>query len=1358
MKNRFLQLLGLLLFCNLLLIVPPQNASPLHAQDINRSHRTFTDLNSTNVTLAPTGTNVWTSIGPGGGEITALAINPVTPTTVYAGTRSSGVFKSTNGGVSWSKVNNGLTSTSVLALAIDPQTPSTVYMNTGGSGVFKSSNSGASWSAINNGLDGIYVSTLAIDPQTPSTIYIGTTYGSLFKSTNGGAGWFAVSNDLNSVPVSTLAIDPQTPSTIYAGGTDYYWGGVFKSTNGGVSWSAVNNGLTNMYVYALAIDPQTPSTIYAGTDYSGGVFRSTNSGASWSKINYGLDAFYVSTLVIDPQTPSTIYAGTTYDGVFKSSNGGMSWSGVSNGLAQAYVRALAIDPLTPSTIYSGTFYGGVFKSANSGMNWSAVNNELNASYIPAVAIDTQRPGTIYATAYGVGVFKSIDGGTNWNAVNNGLENASLYTLAIDPQTPRTIYGSAGNVVFKSTNGGGSWSAFNIGLLTDDVLELAIDPLTPSTLYAGTRSSGVFKSTNGGESWSAINNGLTNISITALAVDPLTPSTLYTGTQYGALFRSTNGGGSWSVVNGLTHVTELAIDPHTPTTIYAATFSGWEIGTRMVKSTDGGTSWSAINSGLDGIFVSTLAIDPQNPNIVYASTRSDGVFKSTSAGMGWSPFNNGLTTTYVSALAIDPLMPSTVYAGTADGGVFVYHETVPNPFLDIPVNYSNFAQALQGNFGKTPGLVNSWFDHQAPNYSKDQSIIKWNKCSLTPASLQSCSLGESCYDGHSGIDFQKKQQNDPVYAAAPGIVSEVNRNWPTSIGARGSPYGNYVLIDHDNGYATLYGHLRSVESWVNVGTNIITPRAQRIGIIGGTGGFAEHLHFGLYYDADRNGSWEETSGGYSEAVDPFSYRLVQGCSGPSNDPNPWNIPSRYLWKQQIIPDNLVGNSGANLTSPGGNKTVNIPTGALASTLTVEFGDAPPVAGASAQLRTLGQSFLLQVLEWLTGGGSSNAPNRATAISIFNQPVTVQVNYSDSDTQHFDATQLKIYRWDANGSSWVALQTTVDANLKTATAQTTETGSFDLQAPLKCPADTTEIDDDYYSAKIISADGTAVTRLFDIATDQDWLKFDAVGGQTYVIQSVNMTQGVAMILTLFDTDGTTALASDGIRNPPLVSWQAAQTGTYFFRLTQKDNSTNGCTATYQVRVSPFKTTSTSLQSSPNPSNFGESVTFTATVSASGATPTGTVRFKEGAALIGTGTLNPQGVASIETSSLALGLHTIIAEYLGENEFGESTSNVLTQTVNGCATKPAQPAPTKPKNGRTVKKQRVLLNWDDANCADIYSVVIRQSSKKGPKVQTQNNLTISQFKSKILTSGKTYFWRVTASNDNGSAKSVWRSFTVQ
>ena len=117
------------------------------------------------------GTNVWTSNGPEGGVIYALAIDPTNPSTLYAGTWGGGVFKSTNGGGNWRAVNTGLTSTNVRALAINPTTPSTLYAGASISGVFKSTNGGGNWSAVNTGLSNNYVSALAIDPTTPSTLY-----------------------------------------------------------------------------------------------------------------------------------------------------------------------------------------------------------------------------------------------------------------------------------------------------------------------------------------------------------------------------------------------------------------------------------------------------------------------------------------------------------------------------------------------------------------------------------------------------------------------------------------------------------------------------------------------------------------------------------------------------------------------------------------------------------------------------------------------------------------------------------------------------------------------------------------------------------------------------------------------------------------------------------------------------------------------------------------------------------------------------------------------------------------------------------------------------------------------------------
>ena len=117
---------------------------------------------STCFAQAPT----WTGIGPGGGNVHTLAIDPVTPTTLYVGTQGGGAFKSTNGGVTWSAINNGLLLNAVVeALTVDPVTPTTLYAGTGRDGVFKSTDAGATWSATNTGLttpSGVLA--LAIDP------------------------------------------------------------------------------------------------------------------------------------------------------------------------------------------------------------------------------------------------------------------------------------------------------------------------------------------------------------------------------------------------------------------------------------------------------------------------------------------------------------------------------------------------------------------------------------------------------------------------------------------------------------------------------------------------------------------------------------------------------------------------------------------------------------------------------------------------------------------------------------------------------------------------------------------------------------------------------------------------------------------------------------------------------------------------------------------------------------------------------------------------------------------------------------------------------------------------------------------
>jgi photosystem II stability/assembly factor-like uncharacterized protein len=300
----------------------------------------------------------WTSMGLAESPIYTLAIDPKTPTTLYAGTFGGGVFKRTNGEKNWRAIHTGLTNLNIYTLVIDPVTPTTLYA--GGSGVFKSTNGGDTWIAVTTGLPYDVIHTLVIDPATPTTLYVGTGGNNIFKSTNGGETWNPASTGMTtSTNVYTLVIDPVTPTTLYAGRAD----GVFKSTNGGETWSIINTGLTSTYINALVIDPTTPTTLYAGTSL-GGVFKSINGGTTWNATNTGLSDSNIRALAIDPATPSTLYAGTYSGGVFKSTNSAEGWDTFNTGLPQTTVWALTIDPVATTVLYAGTGGKGVFSTWN----------------------------------------------------------------------------------------------------------------------------------------------------------------------------------------------------------------------------------------------------------------------------------------------------------------------------------------------------------------------------------------------------------------------------------------------------------------------------------------------------------------------------------------------------------------------------------------------------------------------------------------------------------------------------------------------------------------------------------------------------------------------------------------------------------------------------------------------------------------------------------------------------------------------------------------------------------------------------------------------------------------------------------
>src|SRR5450830_339480 len=197
----------------------------------------------------------------------------------------------------------------VYSLAIDPLTPSTLYAGTNGY-VCRSTDSGATWMVVSIGRSYVSVYFLAIDPLTPSTLYAGTN-GYVCRSTDSGATWMVVSIGRSYVSVYFLAIDPLTPSTLYAGTNGY----ICRSTDSGATWMVVSIGRSYVSVYFLAIDPLTPSTLYAGTNVD--IFRSTDSGTTWTVVKLGITSRNVTSLAIDPKAPATLYASFTHNGVFR---------------------------------------------------------------------------------------------------------------------------------------------------------------------------------------------------------------------------------------------------------------------------------------------------------------------------------------------------------------------------------------------------------------------------------------------------------------------------------------------------------------------------------------------------------------------------------------------------------------------------------------------------------------------------------------------------------------------------------------------------------------------------------------------------------------------------------------------------------------------------------------------------------------------------------------------------------------------------------------------------------------------------------------------------------------------------------
>ena len=557
----------------------------------------------------------------GGARIGGLAVNPANNQILLAAVAllfEDGIYRSTDGGQSWTRVLSGNPGNSVFF----DSTGNVAYGSLGNSfsggteGVFKSTDAGLTWTPANgSGSNALNLTNaarivVAMAPSSNTTLYAGiaaVSTGELlgfYKTTDGGANWM----QLTSTPdycaaicsyAHVIAVQPTNANVVFAGGG--FTVTLVRTLDGGATWatlqSAQNFGFLHADMHALAFFPDG-NTLYLGND--GGAYVTTQITApnpSFTALNstLGLTQFYPG-LSIHPTNLSIALGGTQDNGTLLYS-GALTWNNVACGDG-GYA---AIDFNMPSTMYTGCQQFNIFKSTSNGTfgTWNAVLNGINTGdridFIPPLVMDPSNSQRLYFGTHRV--YQTTNGASNWTAISPDLTGGDPFfgvvsTIAVAPNDSNTVYsGTMDHRVQVTTNAGAggsaTWTNISAGLPPRVVTSVAVDPATSTTAYAafsgftgfGDSLGHVFKTTNGGASWLDISGGLPNTPVNSLVVIPGAPGTLFVGTDVG-VFYTINSGSSWtSLVNGLPRVAVLGLTFHSPSRTLRASTHGrgaWDI--------------------------------------------------------------------------------------------------------------------------------------------------------------------------------------------------------------------------------------------------------------------------------------------------------------------------------------------------------------------------------------------------------------------------------------------------------------------------------------------------------------------------------------------------------------------------------------------------------------------------------------------------------------------------------------------------------------------------------------------------------------------------------------------------------------
>jgi photosystem II stability/assembly factor-like uncharacterized protein len=666
----------------------------------------------------------WRSIGPdrGGRSITSAG-SVKRPLEYYFGATGGGLWKTTDGGVTWKPVTDGqIKSSSVGAVAVSESNPDIVYIGMGetelrgnimqGDGVYKSTDAGKTWKHSGLG-DTQAISRVRVHPTNPDVVYVaalGHPYGpnaerGIFRSKDGGKTWQKVLYHDDKVGAVDLCFDPNNPNVLYAALWDVYrtpWllndggpgSGLYKTTDGGDHWTEItrNPGLPAGIIgkIGVTVSGADSKRVYAIVEADdGGVFLSNDSGATFSKISEDRKvrqrAFYYSRIYADPKSIDTVYVMNT--SFFKSTNGGKDFKVIRDPHGDNHDLWIPSD--NPQRMINSND-GGANVSTNGGQTWTMQPFATAQLYHVATTKDfpyhvcgAQQDNTTVCVA--------SDGGANhhnprapggsWMYQVGGGESGYI---APDPRNPDIFYaGSQGALLTKYDRSTGKsrdiqvYPLFFSGMSAATLKErwqwtfpIVFSPQDPKILY--TSSQHLWKTTNDGQSWERMSPDLTRAD----------PKTL--GDSGGPITKDQNGPEIYGTIF------TVAPSLHDANTIWTGSDDGLAYITR-----DGGKNWTNITPpGLPEFArISLIDASPSHPGAAYLCAkryqlddRAPYIYKTNDYGKTWTKIVNGIPASdYVHAVREDPARAGLLYAGT-EHGIFVSFDDGANwqsLLLDLP---------------------------------------------------------------------------------------------------------------------------------------------------------------------------------------------------------------------------------------------------------------------------------------------------------------------------------------------------------------------------------------------------------------------------------------------------------------------------------------------------------------------------------------------------------------------------------------------------------------------------------------------------------------------------------------------------